>query len=254
MSTTRKIPVPGERLGWLGMGVLAALIVAAFVGPALSPRMALGTDKTPEHTISVSGTGRVFLQPDVADVQVGVSITKPTVKGAREAAATAMTGVLAALRKAGIADRDIQTTILSLQPTYDYRDQAAPPRVTGYQLTNAVRATVRDLDALGEAIDAVLGAGATSLDGVVFRVDDPEQAEDQARTRAVAEAKAKAEALAGAAGASIVGVSSISESVAQPPYPYFAGGAIADKAAAQTPIQLGTSEVSVTVSVVYRIG
>ncbi len=233
MSTTRRIPAPDARLGWLGLGALIALSIATLVGPSLGPRAALGTNdsETLEHTIAVSGSGRVFLRPDVADLQVGVSIQKPTVKEARAAAADAMTKVLAALKKAGIADRDLQTGALSLQPVYDYRQTDGPPRIVGYQFTNIVKATVRDLDILGGAIDDALAAGATSLDGVNFRVDDPKQAEAQARADAMADARAKADALARAAAVSIVGVSSISESGGQPPVPiFYAGEAARDKA------------------------
>ncbi len=76
----------------------------------------------------MTGTGRVVISPDIADLRVGVMVTKPTVKAAREAAAESMTKVVDALKKLGIADKDIQTTILSLQPVYDYSTNSNPPR------------------------------------------------------------------------------------------------------------------------------
>src|SRR5665213_1837571 len=102
---------------------------------------------------------------------------------------SAMTRVIAALKALGIADKDIQTSNVSLQPTYDYSTNANPPRITGYQLSNSVTVTVRDLAKLGDAIDNSLAAGATSIDGVAFRVDDQTAAEAQARQAAMAEAK-----------------------------------------------------------------
>lgn len=245
------------RLGWLAAGAFAGLALAVAFGPALTLRPARAVDPTttPEHTISVSGIGRVTTVPDVADVRVGVMFTRAKVRDAQAAAATAMQAVIAALRKAGIADKDIQTTSLSLQPVYDYSSNGNPPRLTGYQVVNAVQATVRTLDTISDVVDGALAAGATTLDGITFRVDDPAAAEGQARDAAMKDARAKADALAKAAGVSITGVSSISEQSGSVPVPmpYFSGGAAGDKAAASTPVLVGTNEVDVAVSVVYLI-
>ena len=254
------VPVPGSRAGWLAVGLALGALAAVIAGPLLQTRHALAADPTsttPEHTISVSGTGRIVLSPDTADLRLGVSSTAKTVKAARSAAAASMTAVIASLKKLGIADKDIQTTTLSLQPTYDYSANTNPPRLTGYQLSNAVAVTVRDLDKVGDAIDGALAAGATSLDGVSFRVFDQTAAEQQARQAAMDQAKAKAKTLADAAGISITGVASISETVAPVPYPVYYGFNAAGAPAAkdvQTPVAAGSTEVTVTVAVVYLIG
>lgn len=255
-SITIAIPVPGPRARWVAAGIVTGLLIAAIASPAFAPRSILATDPaaTGEHTISVSGTGRVVLTPDMADLRLGVTTTAKTVKEARAANAAAMTAVIAGLRKLGIANRDIQTTALSLSPNYDYSRSASPPRLTGYTFTNAIAVTIRDLDLAGEAIDGALAAGATTLDSISFRVADQAAAEKRARESAMAEAKAKAQTLASAAGVAITGVVSISETVAPIPYPIYygalAGAAVKD---AQTPVQAGTSEVSVTVAVSYLI-
>ncbi|MEO8230491.1 MAG: SIMPL domain-containing protein [Chloroflexota bacterium] len=258
-TTTITIPVPGSRARWLAVGLAGGILVAAIASPAFAPRTILGVDGTgtpPEHVISVTGTGRVVISPDVADLRVGVGVNRPTVKAAREAAAASMSKVVAALKKLGIADADIQTTILSLQPVYDYSTNTNPPRLTGYQLQNAVAVTVRNLDTVGDAIDDSLAAGATTFDGVSFRVQDPARAEAQAREAAMAQAKSKAETLAKGAGASLGGVASISETAAPIPWPVYAGrdaaGAAPDKSVA-TPVEPGTNEVTVTVAVSYLI-
>jgi uncharacterized protein YggE len=256
-SITVSIPVPGPRVRWAAAGIATGLLVAVIAGPAFVPRPILAIDPaTPgEHTISVSGTGRVVLTPDIADLRLGVTTTAKTVKEARDANAASMTDVIAALKALGIADRDIQTTTLSLGPVYDYSTNTNPPRLTGYTLTNAIAVTIRDLDVAGPAIDEAIAAGATTLDSVTFRVANQASAERDARDAAMAEAKAKAQALASAAGVSIDGVASISETVAPIPYPIYygamAGAAVRD---VQTPVQAGTSEVAVTVVVVYLIG
>lgn len=250
------IPLPGPRARWLAAGLSAGLIIAAIAGPAFAPRPILAVDPstTTEHTISVSGTGTVTVSPDIADLRLGVSVTSSTVKAARASAAKSMTAILAGLKKLGIADADIQTAILSLQPAYDYSNGTNPPRVTGYTLTNVVAVTVRKLDIVGDAIDGSLAAGATSLDSVTFRVADRTASEKQAREGAMADAKAKAQALALAAGVSITGVASISETVAPVPYPIYYGGAMAAPTKdVATPVQSGSTDVSVTVSVVYVI-
>jgi uncharacterized protein len=256
--TTVTFTPPSSRAAWLALGLGAGLIVAAIASPAFAPRPTLAADGTPpEHTISVSGTGRVVISPDIADLRLGVSVTKPTVKAARQAAAASMTKVIAALKALGIADADLQTSGLSLQPVYDYSRNTNPPKLTGYMLSNGVAVTIRDLDKLGDAIDDGLLAGATTLDGVTFRVDDPAKAQEQARKQAMTQAKAMADTLASSAGVSITGVASISESSGPLPYPVYwdsarAGALAADETA--TPVNVGTNEVSVSVSVVYLIG
>ncbi len=255
MSTSSRSVSVMTRTGVLAVGVVAILALLVVLGPALTPRAARAVDgTTPDRTISVGGTGTVTLAPDVADLHVGVLVERTKVKDARAAAATAMQGVVAALRAAGVAEKDIQTTTLSLQPVYGGSSNGAPPRITGYQLQNGVVATVRDLDRLADAVDGALAAGATTLDGITFRVDDPSVAEAQARTQAMKAARARADALASAAGVSIVGVASISEQSAPSPWPvpFAAGKALAADAA--TPVLPGTSDVTVTVSVVYLIG
>lgn len=254
MNAARALPSTGSRPAWVALGMIGGLVLAVALGPALAPRPARAVDDAePDRTISVSGTGTVTLVPDVADLHVGVVVQRPKVKDARAAAATAMQGVVKALRAAGVAERDIRTTTLSLQPVYDYSAAGAAPRIVAYELRNGVVATVRDLDKLDDAVDGAIAGGGSTLDGVTFRVDDPSAAEAQARTQAMQAARARADALAAAAGVQIVGVAAISEQSSPSPWPVpYAGAARADEAA--TPILPGTSEITVSVSVVYLIG
>jgi uncharacterized protein YggE len=251
--------LPGSRARWLAAGLASGLLVASIATPLFAPHHTLAADTTtnpPEHTIAVTGVGKIVATPDVADLRLGVTSTQPTVRAARANAAAAMTKVIAALKALGIADKDIQTTNISLQPAYDYGANTNPPRITGYTLSNSVAVTVRDLDKVGDAIDNSLAAGATTFDGVSFRVDDPAKAQQQARTDAMAQAKANASTLAAAAGVTITGVASISETTAQTPYPIYYGaaqGAAAPQDVA-TPVQVGTTDVTITVAVVYLIG
>lgn len=210
------------------------------------------SDRT-DGGIVVSGAGRVAVAPDVADLRLGVSVSRDSVAAARADAATTMAAVLAAIRSAGVADRDIRTALLSVQPRYEYRD-GKPPRLAGYDLANAVEVTIRDLGRLGDAIDGALGAGATSMDGLSFRLDDPTEAERTARTAAVTAARARAEVLATAAGVTITGVSDIVEGGAPPmPFPRAKAERMMLAADAPTPVESGSTEIAVTVTVTFRI-
>ncbi|MEO8273933.1 MAG: SIMPL domain-containing protein [Chloroflexota bacterium] len=209
----------------------------------------------PPRTITVSGVGRVGVEPDLADLRLGVTFTSLTVRQARAANATAMGRVIDALKGLGIESRDIQTTNLSLNAVYDYSSNTDAPRLTGYTLSNTVAVTIRDIGNVGEAIDGALEAGATSLESIAFRVEDSSAAEKLAREAAVADAQARAAVLAAAAGVSITGVAAITESGQPIPVPLF-HKEMAMMAArdAATPVETGTNEVAVSVVVTYLIG
>ena len=209
---------------------------------------------TPPRTITVSGTGRASVRPDIAELRLGVTITEPTVEAARNASAKALSGVIARLKALEIAERDLRTSIVSVQPQYDYSQQSAPPRLVGYQFTNLVAATIREIEAVGDAIDGALGAGATTVDQISFRVEDQSAAEKAAREAAVADARARADTLAAAAGVAIVGVAAMVEGGgASIPYPGpFERAAFSAKDAG-TPIEAGLNEVTSTVTVSYLI-
>ncbi len=203
-------------------------------------------------TIVVSGTGRVSVEPDLADLRLGVSVARSMVQSARSVAAATMDAILAAATAAGVKRRDLRTTLLSAQPRYDYRENQ-PPALTGYELMNVVEVTVRDLARLGDVVDATLGAGATSMDGLSFRVADPAPAEREARLRAMAAARTRADVLAEAAGLEIVGVSHIVEGAATPPpMPLMKAERMMAAADMATPVEAGSLEIAVTVVVTYR--
>jgi uncharacterized protein YggE len=205
------------------------------------------------RTITVPGQGRVSVRPDLAELRVGISLTEETVPAARTAGAVALRAVLSRLRSLGIRDQDIQTSIVSMTPAYDYSSDRNGPRLIGYALTNSVSVTVRDLDRVGDVIDGALTSGATTLDNVAFRVADPSPAQREARERAVADARARAETLAASAGVRLGGVVAIVEGGAEPPFqPYPAMRAMAARDES-TPIEAGTNEISVAVTVTFSI-
>jgi uncharacterized protein YggE len=235
----------------LGAGAIGALIVAVALlalrpGPVVS---APATETTPaQHTITVSGSGKVTIVPDVARITLGVTINKPTVKAVREAGAKAMTDVIAAIKGLGVADADIKTTDISLYPQYG---NASPQKIVGYQMNEEVLVTVRDLDKAGDVVDAARAQGANAVNGISFESGDPVKAQDDARAAAVAAAKVSAQAMAKAGDVSLGGVVSITD--ASPTSPIFyapAAGAMKDLA---TPVQPGTQDLTATVTVVFAI-
>lgn len=234
------------------LGGVAGLVAGLLVGPTLaqspSPGIVPGTNQT-EHTISVTGTGTIKVKPDVADVQLGIQINRDSVRAARDDAAEAMNKVLAALRVLGIADDDLSTSYLNIGPVYDY--QSSIQRITGYQVSNIINVHVRDLAKLADVIDESVAAGATTVNGVTFDVSDRANAERQAREAAVRDARAHADTLAAAAGVTIIGVFSISESGMVTPWPYPMGREFA--ADMSTPVLPGTSDITLSVSIVYLI-
>lgn len=211
------------------------------------------TDHTTDHsTIVASGTGRVALAPDLADLRLGVSVSRPTVDAARAEAGRLMEAILTAVDGAGVARRDLRTALLSVQPRYDYRDNKAPT-LTGYELANVVEVTVRDLARLGDVVDGTLGAGATSMDGLSFRIADPTEAEREARVLAMAQARSRADVLAEAAGLTIDSVAEVIEgSAGQPPGPRPKAERMMMAADVATPVEAGSLEIAVAVTVTYR--
>ncbi len=209
---------------------------------------------SPARTVTAAGIGRVCVASDVVELRLGVTVTRPTAGAAQAEAAVTMSAILAALRAAGVANRDLRTEGLALQPVMDYRDDG-PPTLRGYELRNGVVARLRDLARLPDAVDGAIAAGATSLDGVRFDVEDRAAAEAAAREAAVADALAKAAALARAAGAELGPVLSVTEGVVEPPTPFPAprGAHLMAAEAAPTPVEAGESEISVTVQVVVAL-
>lgn len=239
----------------LAAGLAASLLAASFMGTAaVSAQSSPDSDET-VRSITISGVGRVKAAPDVADISLGVTIRDKEAGGASQQAAEAMDAVVTALLGMGIAEADIQTTSLRLDPVYDWESET--PEITGWEATNMVNVTIRDIESVGGVVDSATAAGANSINGISFRVDDPTEAEATARSAAVADAQAKADQLAADAGVTITGVITISESVGQQPQPLYMdrdkmayGGA---EGMAETPVLPGEVELSVSVVIQYGI-
>ena len=241
---------------------LAALAAPALIGGALllgaaAPAMAqTATDAAfKATTFSLSAYGETRVAPDMATINLGVQTDAPTAAEALKANGARMNQVLAALKKAGIVERDIQTSNLNLNAQYAY-EQNQPPRLTGYQASNQVTITVRDLARLGAAVDATVNAGANTVNGISFGLANPQAAEDAARLEAVKALQAKAELYGRATGYKAVRLVNLSEGggymPAPPPVPMMAFAAKREMADS-TSVAGGELKVRIDVNAVYEV-
>ncbi|MEL6861320.1 MAG: SIMPL domain-containing protein [Pseudomonadota bacterium] len=208
----------------------------------------------PETTLSISAEGSVQREPDIAYLNTGVQTQGETAQAAMRANSEAMNGVFDALTAANVDRRDMQTSNFSLQPQYDYssRSSGQSPRLTGYQASNQLTVLVRDLDALGETMDALVGAGGNTFSGLRFALEDDRAAKNAARDIAMKEAISRAELYAAASGYEVARVVTISESGGYRPQP-MAMMAEARSVDRSTPIASGEVGYSVTVNVTFEL-
>ncbi len=229
----------------------AALIGLAAAGLAAAANAQ--TVPTPT-TLTVVAEGRATRAPDIAEVSGGVVTAAPTAAAAMAENATRMNAVVAAIRKAGVADRDIQTTGLNLQPQYRYENNQ-PPVLTGYQATNTVSLRIRKIADSGKLLDTLVSVGANQINGPNFRVEDSESALDEARTQAVATARKRAELYARASGLRVKRIASIAENGGYEPVPRpMAMMVRAEKMdAAPTPVVPGEVALTVNVTMTFEL-
>jgi uncharacterized protein len=217
-----------------------AIILFAIVG--------LGQAHATEKLVTVTGEATVAVAPDTAMIRIGVTSQDKTAREAGDANAKQMTAVLAAIKDAGIADRDIQTSRLSLQPQYD-PNKAGTARLTGFQATNQVTVRIRDIDKLPAILDRAIAAGANEMSGIEFVVSEQSKLLDQARDDAIADARRKAELYAKAAGVKLGRVISITEEGSTPtprPMQAMRAGAV--------PVAPGEQTLRAVVTVSYELG
>jgi uncharacterized protein len=204
--------------------------------------------------LDISATGEVTRVPDLAVISAGVQTLQPTATAAIEENAARMERVRAALRRAGIADKDIQTSSINLNPEYQY-DQNRPPRLTGYRATNTVNVKFRDLKRTGAILDALVAEGANQINGPSLTIDKPESALDEARAKAIANGRARADLYARALGMKVVRLLSVSEGggyAVPPPMPIVMMAQERD-ASAKTSIEPGTQQLQVSVSMSFEL-
>ena len=234
------------------------LFVALLAAAAIPAAPAAGQVKT-ELAQPISGTrvdisaaGEVTRVPDIAVISAGV-VTRATTAGAAiQENAERMERVIAALGRAGVADRDIQTTSISLSPEYRYRENQ-PPQLVGYSASNQVTIRFREIRNSGRILDALVAEGANQINGPTMVIEHPEEALDEARANAVAVGRQRAELYARALGKRVARIISISESGGYSPPPPMPYAAVAREQAADTKIMPGEQDIEVTLAMVFEL-
>lgn len=240
------------RAATLGLALSTAAAVPAAMAQAAPPAAESMFRAT---TLNLSAYGETKVAPDMATITLGVMTEAKTAAEAMQSNATRMNAVMASLRKAGIPDKDIQTSNLSLNPQYRYQENQ-PPLLVGYQASNNVTITVNDLKRLGPAVDASVASGANQVHGISFGLQDSTTAENAAREAAVKALAAKADLYARATGHRVTRLVSLSEGggyAPQPPMPMVAYAAKRESMDAGTSIAGGELKVRIDITGLYEL-
>lgn len=226
------------------MRVLNALLLSAALAlPFSAPVFA-------EALVIVTGEATVEATPDMATISLGVTTEGQTAAEAMAANSKALQAVIERLQAAGIEDRDLQTSNLSLNPNWVGYDSGSTPKIAGYVASNMLNVRVRALDGLGAVLDASIADGANTLNGISFELAQPRPAQDEARKAAVADARARATLLVEAAGGKLGKIVSITENSGYgSPMPMFKS----DAAAAPVPVASGQIGLTASVTVSFEI-
>lgn len=243
-----RFPMPSKKIVMAAVALkFVALGMVAYAPAALA-------DDHDLSTLEIAAQVNIKQAPDIATVTAGVVTDAPTADAAMKDNATRMNAVFAALKKAGIADKDIQSAGININPQYNYV-QNEPPKVTGYQASNTVTVHLRNMENIGPVLDALVAQGVNQMNGPTFSVEDSDAALDAARTEAVKKARKRADLYAAAAGLQVKRILSITEQAnmgIQPPMPMMK--AMSMEASNQaTPVAPGEVELSVVVNVKYEI-
>ncbi|MBL8769943.1 MAG: SIMPL domain-containing protein [Phenylobacterium sp.] len=240
------------RAAGLSLALLTSTAASAALAQAAPPAADTMFRAT---TLNLAAYGEARVAPDMAVISLGVMTEGRTAAEAMSANAQRMTAVMASLRRAGLADRDIQTSNLNLSPQYRYQENQ-PPQLIGYQVSNQVTITVNDLKRLGPAVDASVAAGANQVNGISFGLKDPTAAENVAREAAVKALQAKADLYARATGHRVSRLVSLSEGggfTPPPPMPMERFAMAAQAKDAGTPVAGGELRVRIDVSGLYEL-
>ncbi len=250
---------------------IAALAVLILVAPALAqgqkgagpgPRdraqqgqQRVLMQRPPEPaTLSASGEGEVMVVPDIAIVTIGVDTRGTTAGEALAANSADLTNVIQTIRAAGVADKDIATAGFSVSPVYEQTPNNVrtdrPPKIIGYDVSNQVRVTIRDIAASGGILDKVVTAGANRVNGIAFDIADRQAAEDKAIAAAIAEARRRASIMAEAAGVKLMRITSVNANAGGGPRPVFAR---MEMAAAPVPVMPGEQSVTANASITWQV-
>lgn len=232
---------------------LALLLLAA--SPAHAQSIAPVPVSADATVLHVQAIGHASSIPDVARLSAGVVTRDISSTKALAESARVMTELLAIVRKAGVREQDIRTDRIELSPQYHYTDKA-PPALNGYQATNMIHLTVRDMSRVGNVIDALVAGGANQVDGPHFAIETPTPLEQKARLAALETARQQADTYARALGLTVRRVLTVQEGDVAPVHSGAMKMAFRSSSVemSDTPIAAGKSEVQVNLSVAFELG
>lgn len=235
--------------------MVKSIFTAALLAAIASITPAFSEDLKLVRSISLSGHGEVHASPDLAIVSMGVLSSAATAREALDANTKAMTDLMAVLKAANIAAKDIATSNFNVAPRYDYgQNNGQPPKVTGYDVTNTVSVTLRKLDAIGELLDKAVSSGSNQINGITFSIANPQSAMDEARKEAVKDAKRKADLYASATSVAVGNLISLNEGAAyQPPQPMMMQAKTMASDAGAVPIAQGEQVIAIDVNITWEI-
>jgi uncharacterized protein YggE len=233
---------------WLGLALCAAAPAAAAAQAVQAPMPAIAGTR-----LEVSATGEAARVPDLAIISAGVVTRQTTATTAIQENAARMERVLSALKRAGIEERDVQTSSINLNPEYRYQENRAP-QLVGYTASNQVSIRFRDIRNTGKILDALVAEGANQINGPTLTIDKPEAALDEARLKALANGRARADVYARALGRRVARIVSISESGGSSPVPPPMPMMMEARAqSADSKILPGEQKLQVTLSIVFDL-
>ena len=233
---------------WLGLALCAGAPTAVAAQAVQAPMPAIAGTR-----LEVSATGEATRVPDLAIISAGVVTRQTTATAAIQENAARMERVLSALKRAGIAERDLQTSSINLNPEYRYQDNRSPELV-GYSASNQVSIRFHDIRNTGKILDALVAEGANQINGPTLTIDKPEAALDEARLKALANGRARADVYARALGRRVARIVSISESGGSYPVPPPMPMMMEARAqAADSKILPGEQKLQVTLSIVFDL-
>lgn len=233
------------------LGLLAFALSTAAVSSAVDAQQSTINQTIAGTRLDVVATGEVTRVPDVAIVSAGVVSRSSNASAALQESASKMQRVITALKRAGVADNDIQTSNVSLNPEYRYPENESP-QLVGYNATNSVTVRFRNIGSAGRILDALVGEGANQINGPTLTIDQPEAALDEARAKAIAAGRARAALYARSLGMRVVRIVSVNETDAgnvQPPVPVM----MQARAVPATKIEAGEQKLKVSVAMIFEL-
>lgn len=227
-----------------------ALVITACSG---APDAIAQSAATQTRTLTVTGAGEASATPDMAVISIGVQTEGPNAAAALRSNSSRMRAMIDQLKELDVADRDIQTSGLSINPRYDYDSDQGVPRLIGFTASNTVTARLRDLDKAGDVLDKAVQSGANTLNNIAFTFSDPQPLYDTARNNAVEKARAQAELLSQAAGVRLGPILSIQDGFVSIPSPRPMMARMEAAFDQSVPLARGESTITANVTIVYEI-